>query len=833
LNVSLSDKERISGLSVKDVTKAELLGSFLLFARVFFKLKTGREFVISQPPGREPHVITIARELKAVFNMQTTRLLINVPPGYHKSTLLVYWVAWCYANYPDCNFLYISVGYDLAVKHTATIKEIIEMPEYKRLFGVYLQQDSRSKGNFKTEAGGICTAFGAGMTIVGADAGLPNLDRFSGCVIMDDMHKAMDTHSDTLRGAVIDNYKGTITMRPRSHNVARIFIGQRLHEDDLPAYLIDGREGYEWKKVILSGLDGSDNPLYPEAFPKEMLIKMRETDPYNFWAQQMQQPQPAGGGIFRRDWFVLTDIDPPIVTTFLTIDTAESNENWSDYTAMSFWGIYKIEIRGIDTGVYGLHWIDARQIKIEPKDLEAEFYDFYMSCMRYKIKPDKVLIEKKSAGTTLVSILRTVQGMHAIPIERNAGGGSKTARFFECQKFVASGRITIPRNGKHTEMCLEHMRKITGNQSHAHDDLCFVAGTKIATPFGYKAIESMKPGDLVITPLGIDKVLNAKMTNPQASVITSIGLTGTRKHPVFTDAGFAPLDTLKMGDKISHLSLRELLKWKYQKLLFSMGSNTGSWGRENIISVKAVPMKEERVLKDFMSRFGNFIAGKQYLKAMLFTIRMATILIMTSVIWNAFLMSNIWKSIVSRRSLMENQSAAEQISSERKKRQWSGILAQKEENGIASMLPIAFSSLRAMFARFVERSMKKLHPQEAFSAPIFAGIEINTEDSQSLELNVGIAEQTLRQKNSPWHLRQENTVHEHAQLEPVYNLTIKNHGMYYANDILVSNCDSLEMAVRACFIDESLLPYTNKESTILNRLSGEVNKLAQLRQRAS
>jgi len=56
-------------------------------------------------------------------------------------------------------------------------------------------------------------------------------------------------------------------------------------------------------------------------------------------------------------------------------------------------------------------------------------------------------------------------------VERNAGGGNKTARFFECQKFVASKQISIPRTGKHTERCLEHMRKITGNQSHAHDDI--------------------------------------------------------------------------------------------------------------------------------------------------------------------------------------------------------------------------------------------------------------------------------------------------------------------------------------------------------------------------
>jgi len=460
----------LPALSDEDIV-VKLKGSFLLFVRVFYKIKTGREFFISSPPSAEPHIITMARELKAVFNMQVQRLLINVPPGYHKSTLLVYWIAWCYANYPDCNFLYISVGYDLAVKHTSTIKEIMELPAYKQLFNVHLQSDSKSKGNFKTEAGGICTAFGAEMTIVGADAGLPNMTRFSGCVVMDDMHKQLDTFSDTIRNKVIDNYKGTITTRPRGHNVARIFIGQRLHEDDLPAYFLDGREGYVWRKVVLTGLDALDNPLYPEAFPKSDLLIMRETDPYNFWAQQMQQPQPAGGGIFKKEWFNLLSIEPPMLATFLTIDTAESDASWADYTAMSFWGIYKLETRGVQLGIYGLHWLGARQVKIEPKDLESEFFDFYMDCMRHSCKPDKILIEKKSVGATLTSTLKNSPGLRILPIERNAGSGCKTARFYECQKFIASHQISLLKDAKHVELCLEHMRKISGNMSHAHDDL--------------------------------------------------------------------------------------------------------------------------------------------------------------------------------------------------------------------------------------------------------------------------------------------------------------------------------------------------------------------------
>lgn len=451
--------------------KAVLLGSFMTFARVFYELKTGREFFISNPPGREPHVITVAKELKKVFNLETNRLLINIPPGHHKSTMVSLWIAWCYANYPDCNFLYISVTYELAEKHTAFIKEVMEMPLYRELFGVELRTDSKAKGKFKTTAGGICAAFGAKGAVVGNDAGLPNLSRFSGSVIMDDMHNPDETHSETMRTAVIDNFNGTIAQRPRGINVPMVFIGQRLHEQDLPAYFINESDGHKWKKVILKSLDEHSNPLYPEAFPKEMLLLKRKHDPYNFFAQHMQNPQPDGGGIFQREWFQLTDMEPPIISTFLTIDSSETDKNWNDATVFSMFGIYKINHRGIDFGMYGLHWLACREIRIEPKDLESEFYDFFAECMRHKVKPSNVLIEKKSSGVTLCSLLKGVPGIRVTAVERNAYGGNKTQRFFECQKFVASHRVTLTKDAKHVELCLEHMRKITSNNSHAHDDI--------------------------------------------------------------------------------------------------------------------------------------------------------------------------------------------------------------------------------------------------------------------------------------------------------------------------------------------------------------------------
>lgn len=450
--------------------RVNCLSSLMVFIKTFFELKTGKPFETPTPIGRRCHYEIMVEELEDIFCGKANRLIINVPPGHAKSTVLVYFTAWCYAHFPDCQFMYISYSYDLAEKHTATIKEIMQMPLYRQLFGVEICSDSKAKGNFKTTKGGRVGAYGSAGSITGMDAGLPYTDRFSGGVIIDDAHKPTEVHSDTIREGVIQNYNQTIKPRPRGPTVPIIFIGQRLHEGDLGGYLLEGRDGITWRAVVLKALDEAGNALCPSLNPLEMLLREQEVNAYVFASQYQQNPQPAGGGIFKPEWFYETD-EVQIISTFITADTAETSKSYNDATVFSFWGIYKITMRGIDTGVYGLQWIDCKEGRFEPKDLESEFFDFYASCMRYPVKPMVAAIEKKSTGVTLASILNGIQGIRIINVERTSASGSKTARFFEAQPLVASKRISFPRGAKHIHMCVEHCRKITANDSHSHDDI--------------------------------------------------------------------------------------------------------------------------------------------------------------------------------------------------------------------------------------------------------------------------------------------------------------------------------------------------------------------------
>jgi predicted phage terminase large subunit-like protein len=457
----------------KEELAALLKGSLFEFSRTFYPLLTGRDFILSNPLGREPHIITICRALSRAARLEipSNRLLISVPPGHGKSTMMVMWVAWTLANYPDSKYLYISYSSSLAAKHTETIKRIISLSHYRYLFDVSIRHDSRGKEFFQTTAGGAVAAFGSSGSIVGTDGGLPGLDRFSGAIILDDMLKVDEAHSETIRSSIISNYRETIQQRARGINVPFISIGQRVHEADLSAYLLSGDDGYEWEHVKLQSIDAAGNALYPEAFPLEMLRIKQERDPYVFSSQMQQEPVPSGGALFKPDWFVQLDFEPEIIKTFITADTAETSKSHNDATVFSFWGIYEIETMGRKTGEMGLHWLDCWEMRIEPKDLKDSFLDFWQDCMIHKVPPLMAAIEKKSTGVTLLSVIKEMRGMQVRDIERNRNSGSKTARFLACQPYVAARRISLPSFGKHTDACINHMAKITANDTHRHDDV--------------------------------------------------------------------------------------------------------------------------------------------------------------------------------------------------------------------------------------------------------------------------------------------------------------------------------------------------------------------------
>lgn len=813
----------------KEQEASRLRGSLMEFIKYFTKYITNRDYIESRPTGRESHQKIICRELVNFQRMQHPQenLLINVEPGSGKSLHICMWVAWCYTHDARCNFIYTSHSQELAAEQTAFIKQIMSSQHYKYLFDVHIAKDTKSKEHFATTKGGHVAAFGAGGGIVGRNAGLPDQEGFTGALIIDDAHKPDEAHSDTVRGKIIKNYEETLRQRPRGANVPIIFIGQRVHEDDLAAYFIDGRDIKSWRLVILAAIDEAGNALYPEVHTKEYLEELKIKSPFVFFSQFQQTPTPAGGSAFDPIDILELDKDPKFLVTFVTADTAETSRTHNDPTAISFLGLYEIEVFGRKSGKLGLHVIDQIEEWIDAAHLEDRFLEFWSECSHHETPPFVAAIEKKSTGVTLLATLNKIQGIKIREVTRTKADGSKAVRYIEMQPYIASKYVTVTKGRKHVDNFKEHMAKITLNNSHRHDDICHSAGSIIATTRGYVNVENIKIGDKVITPLGIGLVSACGSTGFHP-VIKKFGLESTPDHKIYYDGKFIPLMSATDMTRLSLLTFMELFLWRQRQLFCLMVKNLDSRHREHITNL----VEEDIETNFFTVLYGNFIKNNQYRKALSFTIKTIINLITVLKIWSVFQVSNTAKYILKENPLRKNvkklwKRCGEILAS----RNLTQNIKKEDQKTLPNGLPLKnlFNALHAVLNSMGLGITQKHVPTNASEKCRINGAEIDTLTDQYLNHYVYSAAINSQQKI----YHQKNITPQHAvapaqedmDIKEVFSLTVDIYGVYYCNNILLQNCDTIYDGINIGLIDKSLYGLVkSKETSAANEVMSAIGQ---------
>lgn len=83
---------------------------------------------------------------------------------------------------------------------------------------------------------------------------------------------------------------------------------------------------------------------------------------------------------------------------------------------------------------------------------------------------------------------------------------------------------------------------------------CFVAGTMVSTPEGPRAIETLKPGDVVLTRDGAKRVQANAGRGPiavgEVSFSNGVKLVGTGDHPVYHNSGWTKMSQLQVGGEV-------------------------------------------------------------------------------------------------------------------------------------------------------------------------------------------------------------------------------------------------------------------------------------------
>lgn len=729
------------------------------------------------------------RFLQDVADKKSPRLIITMPPRSGKSELVSRrFPAFALGRNPDLQIIATSYSSDLSQRFNRDVQRVIDDEQYFELFPKTKLNNSRvrtdSRGSYiRTsdlfEIVGHAGAYrscgvGGGITGQGADI----------LIIDDPIKDRAQAASKTIRDSIWDWYTSTAYTR-LSPGGGVIVMATRWHTDDLIGRLIQRMgEGDTFRIVNYPAIAEHDElhrkageALHPERYPLSTLLQIQKTIGSRDWeALYQQHPVPDGGALFKLEWFrrwTATSLPPEFDHTLMSWDMTFKDSKNSDYVVGQVWGK-----KG--PNFYLLDQVRGQWDFVKTKEMVRVLAHKWPRVVRK-------LVEDKANGSAVISELKsTVSGF--VPITPTE---SKEARASSVTPYFEAGNVFIPEDSA-APWVPHYVSELLEFPAGSHDDQCFVAGTKVATLFGDKPIEKIKAGEMVLTPFGLKRVLFSGKTGTR-NVISKFGVTATPDHPFITrDAEIKAFQTVEEEECIK-LKYRNLINPILQRRLRSTALPIVSWDRGSITLASPPRTKAGKLRKGSMWLYGNSSLGKLCLKGFISIIRTATLSITNLAILS------VYHGMNTARKLITKLKGSKNILTRCGRLQVHGIEAKKEEVGIASMLKKGFRPFINVSVRFVAPFLRQ---------------KVQTEGSaqESVKLNTdGITSATQSQKNvksvvkssllsrveaeNPELHALEPVAVSSGGIEPVYNLCVSDVHMFFANGVLVHNCDATTQAL--------------------------------------
>lgn len=419
-----------------------------------------------QPFQPNWHIEAICEHLQAVTQGQIRRLIINIPPRCMKSLAVsVFWPTWEWGPFdrPQTRWLFASYAQSLSTRDSVKCRRIIRSPWYQERWGdrYALTNDQNAKIRFENDRMGyrLATSVGGALTGEGGDR-----------IAVDDPHNAVEGESEAVRRATLDWWD--LAMSTRLNDPKRgsmVIIQQRLHEDDLTGHVLAREQG--WEILCLPMRFEGDHPtrsgtslrfedprrkdgelLWP-ARVGEKEVRELETrlGPYGASGQLQQRPSPAGGGLFRREWFRYfadegkwyrcLDTNETVLKDrcwrIITADTATSTSEINDYSVR---GVIDIEIKeGTQRQqVFGrMFLIDLWRDRLPVPRLEA-----FLRSEQKRWKPMLTAMEKVGDGDAMYQrLVHDGVAMHRMKYGESWEIPDKVTKSVCAQVACANGRL--------------------------------------------------------------------------------------------------------------------------------------------------------------------------------------------------------------------------------------------------------------------------------------------------------------------------------------------------------------------------------------------------------
>lgn len=636
-----------------------------------------------------------------------------------KSTLLLCFNAWVWAQPsdrwnrlrgPHVKFLTVSYSSRLAEKFGTQFRRLILSEWYQTLWGhqVIIRADQGSRSDFANTAGGSRFSGSIIGGVLGSGGDIQ---------LIDDPQNYDQAESEVKRENTTEAMRMLVNRVTDPRHTARILVMQRLNQNDATQYAIDNWSRKTQficfpMRYDITRPDPRDHRendgelLWPEIWT-EALVKEQENEllEYGTAGQLQQRPIPRGGGIIKHDWWKvwpddaeaqgLADLriayhcpmckwadyvegnwaivpcpqcgsDAARFTPFplfsyrlISVDTNYGQGEQNSYSAATAWAIWH-DKHGAPRLMLTDAWRGRPRLRGDPNArdplLKLGLVEIVYG-MAKRRQTDLILIERKTRGTDLYNELERItrewpfQLMYTDPTHK----GSKTLRLESCVNMFVNGLVWAP-NLDYATMVIE---EVCGAPYMPFDDLmdtCLVAGTKIATKRGQVAIEEVRAGDEVFTPIGFRRVTWAGLTGVKP-VITRGELSGTANHPTFLiDRGWSRLDTATDALSFSRLTLCDLIRLALPRQWNLWASGITAWAGSGNITSRSADRRESR--RDFMSRFGSMLTAGKCRPTMKSTTSTTTRLIAILGIWSAYrlrciaaspssVITNRWSSILS------------------------------------------------------------------------------------------------------------------------------------------------------------------------------------------
>lgn len=407
------------------------------------------------------HIEEICEHLEAITAGQIRKLLINIPPRHSKSTIVsVMWPMWEWLTDPAHKYLCASYSGNLSIRDNLKARRLIQSPWYQERWGhLYkLSGDQNAKQRFENDKTGYRLATSVGGTATGEGGSR---------LILDDPHSAQEAQSDVIRESAIEWFDVVWSTRLNDpKRDAMVTIMQRLHEKDISGHILEDIGGWEhlkipaeWDGVQRRTVLGPYDPrrkkgelICPERFGEAEVTELKKLlGSYGVAGQLQQDPAPTTGGILKTSAIQLWSADKPLPQFEYVIqsyDCAFTEKTSGDPTACTVWAVFTHQARRnamlIDAWDEHLSYPDLRARAV--KDWSTEYgATTVKDGIRRARKPDRVLVEAKASGQSLLQDLRQAK----VPaIGYNPGNADKVSRAHQAAPILELGFIWVPESGK-------------------------------------------------------------------------------------------------------------------------------------------------------------------------------------------------------------------------------------------------------------------------------------------------------------------------------------------------------------------------------------------------